>query len=198
MVHLQTTFLHYANTKKGHSSRERFPIQSRNGCRYDSSYSDSSDEEHDELDYCLKDDTQQPIESETEELTESNSDNNCALETLRGKINPTSGSSEVSDINEEETVTVAKKRKITNQTRWRKKKLHQENTKFIGTEDGELLETHESPILYFKEFFHDELTDETNLYSVQITEKCINTTSKEIAKFLGILIFGGLQKFPQY
>ena len=166
------------------------------------SYSDSSDEEHDELDYCLKDDTQQPIESETEELTESNSDNNCALETLRGKINPTSGSSEVSDINEEETVTAAKKRKITNQTCWRKKKRYYENTKFIGTEDEEPLETHKSLILHFKEFFDDELiqtiTDETNLYSVQITEKCINTTSKEIKKFLGILIFGGLLKFPQY
>ena len=81
------------------------------------------------------------------------------------------------------------------------KKPHYENTKLIGTEDEEPLETHESPILYFKQFFDDELiqtiTDETNLYSVQITGKCINTTSKEIEKFLGILIFSNLLKFPQ-
>ena len=70
--------------------------------RDDSSCSDSSDKEHDEVDYCLSDDTQQPIESENEEeLTESDSDNDCALGTLRRKIKPTSGSSEVSDINEE-------------------------------------------------------------------------------------------------
>ena len=86
--------------------------------RDDSSCSDSSDKEHDEVDYCLNDDTQQPIESENEEeLTESDSDNDCALGTLRRKIKPTSGSSEVSDINEEETVTAGKKLKITNQTR---------------------------------------------------------------------------------
>ena len=42
------------------------------------------------------------------------------------------------------------------------------------------------------------ITDETNLCSVQITGKCIKTTSKEIEKFLGILIFAGLLNFPQY
>ena len=104
--------------------------------RDDLSCSDSSDEEDDELDYCLNDDTQQSIESETEEkLTESDSDNDCVLATLRPKIKPTSGSSEASDINKEETVTAAKKRKIINQTRWREEKPHYENTKFIGTKD---------------------------------------------------------------
>ena len=119
--------------------------------RDDSNCSDSFDKEHDELDYCLNDDTQQPTERETEEeLTESDNDNDCALATLQHKVKPTSRSSEVSDINEEETETAGKKRKITNQTRWQKKKPHYENTKFIGTEDEEPLETHESPILYFK------------------------------------------------
>ena len=104
--------------------------------RDDLSCSDSSDEEDDELDYCLNDDTQQSIEHETEEkLTESDSDNDCVLATLRPKIKPTSGSSEASDINKEETVTAAKKRKIINQTRWREEKPHYENTKFIGTKD---------------------------------------------------------------
>ena len=106
-----------------------------------------------ELDYCLNDNTQQPIETETEELTESNSDNDCALATLRSKVKATSGSFEVSDINEQETVTAAKKRKITNETRWRKKKPQYENTIFIGTEDEEPLKTHKSPIIYFKQFF---------------------------------------------
>ena len=82
-------------------------------------------------------------------------------------------------------ISAAKKRKLTNETCWRKKKPHYENTIFIGTEDEEPLKTHKSPILYFKhtsKFFDDELiqtiTNETNLYSVQISVKCINTTSK--------------------
>ena len=53
----------------------------------------------------------------------SDSDNDCVLATLRLKIKPTSGSSEASDINEEETVTAANKRKIINQGIGQRKSL---------------------------------------------------------------------------
>lgn len=90
--------------------------------RDDSSCSDSSDEEHDELD-SLNNDTEQ-------ELTESNNDDDCTLATLQRKIKPTvdegtdSGSSGDLESDEEEKETAAKKRKTTQkrntttQTRW--------------------------------------------------------------------------------
>ena len=70
--------------------------------------------------------------------------------------------------------------------RWGKLKLPLVDTTFKGEPFGAPPVDAENvtPLVYFRGFFGDKLferiVEQTNLYSIQKTGKCINTTSKEI------------------
>lgn len=59
-----------------------------------------------------------------------------------------------------------------------------------------------SPLSYFKLFFDEDLIEEiseqTNLYSVQQKSTSVNTTFTEMCQFLGINILSGIVRMPSY
>ena len=59
-----------------------------------------------------------------------------------------------------------------------------------------------SPIEYFKMFWDNTITqglaEQTNLYSVQASGKCINTSFHEMEQFLGIQMKMSLVSLPSY
>ena len=59
-----------------------------------------------------------------------------------------------------------------------------------------------SPLQYFKMFFTDDLfshiVEQTNLYSVQTSNKNVNTNSSEMEQFIVILLMMSMVKYPQY
>lgn len=52
--------------------------------------------------------------------------------------------------------------------------------------------------MFFDKDLVNVLSQQTTLYSVQVNVKSINTNNKEIEQYLGVLIFTGVLKFPQY
>ncbi|XP_039537279.1 piggyBac transposable element-derived protein 2-like isoform X2 [Pimephales promelas] len=64
----------------------------------------------------------------------------------------------------------------------------------------ELPELVQTPFLYFKKLFTDQMivhiTEHTNQYSVQQTGTSINTTAAEIEVFLSVLLYMGVFEFP--
>ena len=58
------------------------------------------------------------------------------------------------------------------------------------------------PVEYFHSFFGKNLmaviAEQTNLYPVQCSGKCIQTNEQEIEQFIGILVMMGITKYPQY
>ena len=59
-----------------------------------------------------------------------------------------------------------------------------------------------SPVEYFHSFFGknlmEVLAEQTNLYSMQCSGKCIQTNEQEIEQFIGILVMMGIIKYSQY
>lgn len=87
-------------------------------------------------------------------------------------------------------------------SRWRKRQPHYVNSDFKGEPFPDPPLEDLSPRNYFDMFFdttlYEIIADETNLYSTQVTGKCINTNSSEIEQFIGILLTMGILKYPQY
>lgn len=170
--------------------------------------SDSAEEsDDDELDFVVGN-TPFAIESETEEeiIESEDEDENLALADIQKKIN-CSSSSKNREVDEEEDEEEdegpkTKEKKTSFQSRWRKRKEYHVNSIFVGNAFEDPPENLPTPIVYFKKIFDGALmatiVEQTNLYSVQVTGKSINTTCIELEKFLGIFIFGGLLKYPQY
>ena len=88
--------------------------------------------------------------------------------------------------------------------RWGKLKLPLVDTTFKVEPFGAPPDDAENvtPLVYFRGFFRDELferiVEQTNLYSVQKTGKCINTTSEQIETFIGIQIRMSIVRMSVY
>ena len=88
--------------------------------------------------------------------------------------------------------------------RWGKLKLPLVDTTFKGEPFGAPPDdaANVTSLVYFRGFFRDELferiVEQTNLYSVQKTGKCINTTSEKIETFIGIQIRMSIVRMSVY
>ena len=88
--------------------------------------------------------------------------------------------------------------------RWRKLKLPLVDTTFTGEpfSDPPYGAENVTPLVYFLGFFRDELfekiVEQTNLFSVLKTGKCINTTNEEIWAFIGIQIRMSIVRMSVY
>ena len=87
-------------------------------------------------------------------------------------------------------------------TRWRKKVPQKTYTAFTEDLYPDPPGSDLTLVEYFQMFFDKDLVNvlsqQTTLYSVQVNVKSINTNNKEIEQYLGVLIFTGVLKFPQY
>ena len=86
--------------------------------------------------------------------------------------------------------------------RWRKRLPQQIESVFSGDDFPDPPSELPSPGRYFRLFFDhalfEKITEETNLYSTQVSGKSINTTAKEIEQFIGIFLMMGIVKYPQF
>ena len=117
--------------------------------------------------------------------------------TLKWKVKRDSGSESERAARKSGTVE-------TSQTtyRWRKRLPHQVESVFSGDDFPDPPSELPSPGRYFRLFFDHALfektTEETNLYSTQVSGKSINTTAKEIEQFIGIFLMMGIVKYSQF
>lgn len=83
--------------------------------------------------------------------------------------------------------------------RWRKKDPPTSNDSFLGNFSDPPLED-VTPLGYFKMFFTEDIlsmiVEQTNLYSTQKRDKCVNTNITEIRKLIGMHILMGIVKVP--
>lgn len=88
--------------------------------------------------------------------------------------------------------------------KWQKRKIGEVDTTFKGEQfppppEGADVMT---PLQYFKLFWNDELTslisEQTNLYSVQKSDKSIATSKDEIEMFLGMQMYMSIVRLPSY
>ena len=112
-----------------------------------------------------------------------------------------SGEDEFSD--EDETPTREKRQKQrAEQYRWRKRAPMVVILSFSGAGFPNPPAEELSPLQFFKRFFSDDLiahiVEQTILYSMQRSNKNVNTNSSEIEQFIGILLMMGIVKYPQY
>ena len=86
--------------------------------------------------------------------------------------------------------------------RWRKKEPPMFNRTFQGDEFSLPARDDMTPFEYFKLFWNDSITqnlvEQTNLYSVQVTGTSIATNVKEMEQFLGIQMLMSLVRLPSY
>ena len=85
--------------------------------------------------------------------------------------------------------------------RWRKKDIMEKNVTFTG-EFSDPPNELPTPYQYFRRFFPpaiDELVaEQTNLYSVQKSNRSVKTTGDEISSLIGIMMKMGIVQLPSY
>ncbi len=167
----------------------------------DAEHSDTEDLVDDDKDVQLEDDADMPVSDESDESPDSDVSESSGSGDDEGDEAVSSDSeSEGEDI---PIRTAPKKPKLAgDHFRWRKRAPMEENSSFSGPDFPDPPREDLSPLKYFKMFFDDEListiVEQTNLYSVQTSNRNINTNKNEIEQFLGILVMMGILKYPQY
>ena len=157
-------------------------------------------ESNNEVDFVIESENES-TESESESRNESTSETETFdNESIRSHKSKSKGNQKIVQKN---VITKQNGRRGSkNDYRWRKQSPHNVDSSFKGEEFKKTPHLEWSPRQYFNEFFNAALfkviADQTNLYSVQITGKSINTNCDEIEQFVGILITMGVLKYPQY
>ena len=103
---------------------------------------------------------------------------------------------------ERKTQSGNKNKENKNEVKWKKCNSEEVNAQFNGPPFPDPPENDLDPKKYFDMFFNNELietiSEQTNLYSVQISGKSTQTNIQEVEQFLGIMVLMGIIKYPTY